>query len=241
MQWISKISLWELKSIKYWCKLLQKSPDSIVRKAYDLSVSLHNGGFKSWASNVFDILKSCKLEDIFENPPNNEQIVRIPMIVKKNLEDMYKSQWSISMNRMSKLESYCMYKINFGFEPYLYLYNKGYRQALSRFRMSSHTLEIEGGRWRRKEREERICLYCTSGSVESEIHALLHCSKHNRERLEFLEHIERLNLSDIIESKSYNELFCNIMSSNDPDVLHVLSKFISNIFRNRLEHDEVQW
>ncbi len=35
-------------------------------------------------------------------------------------------------------------------EKYLYIFNKNHRQALSRFRQSSHNLEVEKGRWRRK-------------------------------------------------------------------------------------------
>ncbi len=62
-----------------------------------------------------------------------------------------------------------------------FIYNKAHMQSLSRFHRSVHTLEIEWGRWRRRDREERLCLYCDTVTVETEIHALLHCLKYNND------------------------------------------------------------
>ncbi len=67
----------------------------------------------------------------------------------------------------------------------LFLYDKAHRQSLSQFCTSAHTLEIERGRWRRREREERLCLYRNTNNVETEMHALPQCSKHNDVRLEY--------------------------------------------------------
>ena len=47
-----------------------------------------------------------------------------------------------------------------------------YRIAYTRLRLSSHHLRIETGRWSRMPRERRLC---QCGSVQDEIHVVLHC------------------------------------------------------------------
>ena len=48
------------------------------------------------------------------------------------------------------------------------------RVAYSRFRLSSHRLRVETGRWSRIPRELRTCP-CTEGVVQDEEHVLFHC------------------------------------------------------------------
>ena len=43
-----------------------------------------------------------------------------------------------------------------------------------RFRLGSHNLPIEKGRWSRLERKDRLCSACNV--VGDEVHALYHCS-----------------------------------------------------------------
>jgi hypothetical protein len=47
------------------------------------------------------------------------------------------------------------------------------RLTLTRFRLSSHNLAIEKGRWTRKPREERLCPTCNV--VQDELHAVREC------------------------------------------------------------------
>ena len=63
-------------------------------------------------------------------------------------------------------------------EPYIELVqNLNQRSFLTRFRISSHRLRIETGRWTfpKTAYEDRICLYCSSGEVDSEIHCITQC------------------------------------------------------------------
>ena len=62
-----------------------------------------------------------------------------------------------------KLRTYSRFKTVFKFEPYLNIIrNRQTRSCFSRFRMSSHDLEIERGRYDSKPKppEERLCPYC---------------------------------------------------------------------------------
>ena len=84
-----------------------------------------------------------------------------------------------------KLRTYSRFKTVFKFEPYLNtIRNKQIRSCFSRFRMSSHDLEIERGRYDSKPKppEERLCSYCrTLGSSlsEDEVHFFSVCPMYN--------------------------------------------------------------
>jgi len=227
----------QCKTIKYWCKLLCKSPNCLARKAYNIMVRLHNIGFKTWATEIFNILKICNLQDSFSYPPSQEQLLKLPATVQKHLENIYLVKWTETIQTMSKLDTYCLFKSNFGLENYLFLYNKADRQSLSRFRMSAHTLEVERGRWREKDRNDRLCLYCETNSVETEKHALLQCPKHNGDRLKFYEFLEQNNTADILAAQNEDQFFLEIITCLDTGVLHALAKFVNTIFKNRLETD----
>ena len=61
------------------------------------------------------------------------------------------------------------------FESYLdILKNQKQRKIYSKFRLSSHDLEIERGRYESKSTpvNQRICKLCSDGKVEDEFHFL---------------------------------------------------------------------
>ena len=58
--------------------------------------------------------------------------------------------------------------------------------ALTRFRISAHSLAIETGRHHRKARRERKCIYCNMNVIESEYHFLLICPLYNDIRTKYL-------------------------------------------------------
>ena len=77
---------------------------------------------------------------------------------------------------MTMLDQYCKYKTEFKFEPYLVnIVNDKLRKCLTQFRLSSHNLRIEVGRYSNEPRENRLCKCCTQNVVESEYHFLLCC------------------------------------------------------------------
>ena len=50
------------------------------------------------------------------------------------------------------------------------------RSLLAQFRSGVLPLRIETGRYRNERLDRRICEFCHSGSVEDELHFLLHCN-----------------------------------------------------------------
>ena len=64
--------------------------------------------------------------------------------------------------------------------------NKRFRITLSRFRLSSHKLEIERGRHHNIDRENRICIFCNLKAIENEYHFLLVCPLYRDIRKQYL-------------------------------------------------------
>ena len=69
-----------------------------------------------------------------------------------------------------------------------------------RFRVGSHYLPIETGRWCRKQRDERLCTNC--GTIGDEEHVIYHCSLIDREGIELTDEI-----NDIWRQPEIYELF----------------------------------
>ena len=59
-----------------------------------------------------------------------------------------------------------------------------------RFRVGSHYLPIETGRWNRKLPHERVCVNC--GVIGDEEHAIYSCSLVSRDDIVFLDEISKL-------------------------------------------------
>ena len=59
-----------------------------------------------------------------------------------------------------------------------------------RFRVGSHHLPIETGRWSRKDRSERLCTNC--GTIGDEEHAIYHCTLLRRDDIHDLEEIGKV-------------------------------------------------
>ena len=77
------------------------------------------------------------------------------------------------------MSSYCTYKHEFEYENYLdHISDNKLRISLTKFRLSSHNLEIETGRYDNIPREERFCKNCSMKAVETEYHFLLVCPKY---------------------------------------------------------------
>ena len=117
--------------------------------------------------------------------------------------------------------SYCIFKHEFVPEKYLSLqFENKYKVALTRFRVSSHDLFIETGRYENPtiERTQRLCKSCNMKQIEDEFHFLLVCPKYRELRRKYLKpyfcHWPTLRKFD------------NLMSSTTYKTVLNLSKFI---------------
>ena len=138
----------------------------------------------------------------------------------------------LRVNCINRLARVKLIKTNFGIESYLSLVTKKkYRNAITRFRASSHTLEIERGRWTNPITpiDNRLCTLCQS--VEDEIHFLFHCRLYTENRIILFDKINQYSpgFAGLNQNAKLIFLFTNQSSS----ILTWLGKFIYDSFIKR--------
>ncbi len=134
-----------------------------------------------------------------------------------------------------KLRTYKLFKEEFKFENYLRsTKNLNHTLALFHFRISSHNLRIETGRYTRPKIpvNQRMCIYCTFQAVETESHFLVECSLFIKERMEFLEAVNiYLPVNNNYATNEHK--FVDIMSCDEKFVTDALGKFIYTCLNKR--------
>ena len=152
--------------IRYWIKLLTLNDSCLPKKIYcmlknDTNGRTYNG--LNWAYQIKSMLDRIGLSNIWVQ----QFEITIPYnLIKQRISDMYKQSWNSSINNSNRLEMYLRFKHEFNMEDYLdFIKEKKYRFALTRFRLSSHDLAIERGRYENIARIDRICVFCNSNFV----------------------------------------------------------------------------
>jgi len=98
-------------------------------------------------------------------------------LFKKNLQNQFEVYRLEVVNKDAfnpsngNLRLYSKIKIEFGHEPYLKIIkNVKQRVAVTKMRISSQSLPIETGRYRKIAKDERICPFCES-SIGGDFHS----------------------------------------------------------------------
>ena len=101
------------------------------------------------------------------------------------------------------MRTYKLFKQNFGIEPYLeQLSDRDLRKCLCSFRISTHRLRIERGRYYREKPEERLCNSCNK--IENEMHFLCECYKYDTLRMKMFGSIDHLDFARGTNIKTYD-------------------------------------
>ncbi len=108
------------------------------------------------------------------------------------------------------------------------------RNIIAKFRLSSHNLEIEEGRYIKPHKipvNERFCQLCNYGLIEDEIHFVLVCESYNDIRELFFSKISSLinnfyNLENGAKIKA-------LLASKNHTILVWFAKFLKCCFQRR--------
>ena len=108
--------------------------------------------------------------------------------------------------------------------------SRNQRRSLCKFRISNHKLEIEQGHHKNISADKRTCKLCNNG-VENEIHFLFKCSD-----LEKMRKILSMsyNLYPNTENLSDTDKFIWLMTTEDPDMPHLLQQLLSSLSEERI-------
>ena len=169
--------------IKYWIRLLYAEDDSLLNLAHSEVSNLMENGTITWLNYIKLILQELNLSYIY-NSPTSFKPSQIVHKVATNLEMYIRSRWSLKMNLdtrrkncNNKLRTYRKFKYIYSYERYLDLIKDvKLRRTLAQFRTSSHTLNIEKGRYNNTPEEERTCPFCPN-LIENEEHFLISWKK----------------------------------------------------------------
>lgn len=67
-------------------------------------------------------------------------------ILSKRLKDQFVQEWYETLCNQPKLNNFILFKTDFKYEKYIKIINNGnHRKQLTKFRLSSHCLEVEVG------------------------------------------------------------------------------------------------
>ena len=214
--------------IKYWVKLPHMDPNRYPRQCYNMLKGLDELGRKTWAGSIKLLLFSLGFGFVWiaQDVGDSNQFMNI---IKIRLKDIYSQKWHDSLINTSKTDTYKCYKSLLTPEKYLsinlqYLY----KQALAKFRTSTHDLMIEKGRHIGLDRNYRYCHYCRCKGIsviESEFHFLFECCAYNDVRENIFGSILPNHIDQIF--------FYQIMSTENPAIIRKLAKFIHTAFEIR--------
>lgn len=139
--------------------------------------------------------------------------------------------WKNKILESRKATSFCKYKTNINLENYLGLkFNIRHRKAISRFRMSNHSLLIEKGRHSNIERTERKCYFCRN-KIEDESHFLIICPLYTPQR-KLLESVCK-EVCTRYDTYTEEQKFIFLMSNENKGIIKALGKYIFDSFSFR--------
>jgi hypothetical protein len=185
--------------VKYWWNIVSGSHARLRYVAYAflriiVNENLYITGYhRNWAREVRDILYSIGFMGIWNNEFISVSKEVFVAKVKSALVDLYIHDWYVAISQQDKCYMFRLYKTVFQHELYLSICIGKYRTALTRLRLSSHSLGIELGRYPpRIPRDQRICLYCNVNDIDDEFHFVLKCTLHDELRTRYIPRTYRI-------------------------------------------------
>jgi hypothetical protein len=157
------------------------------------------------------------------------------------LFELYEQRWWADLNRehavhghgRNKLRTYWTFKESFEPEKYVKkIMSRVHRRAFALFRCGVAPIGIETGRYRGLPEDQRLCPFCTDGSVEDELHVLLKCPLYADLQTSLIDAFTRdvLAFSQLADDRKLAEILAgNIL-------IHETAKTCSQILDRRRSH-----
>ena len=213
-----------LSLLKFWHRTTLMPSNTLVRQALG-TISQPDCTFSEWISTVKVLLSYLGLDEYFHNPliTNTANFTKICAgKLKEKVIEQWQASISDNMGRQNtqgnKLRFYKIFKKHFCREPYLeFITNFHLRKQVAKFRCSDHSLEIEIGRHKKIQADQRFCKFCVS-KVETELHFLNECPAYNNVRQIFLRNYDNWQ---------------TIIKCEDKITAHCLAIFLTKAFHHR--------
>ncbi len=210
--------------IKYWIKVVNSENIKYIKCTYNtiMQYNENNPRKVNWVSLVQKLLSELGFYEVWINQGVGDNNLFL-YLFKQRLHDNYKQDLHARLSISPKARFYILFE-NFGFKTYLNLdITKKFRICISKLRLSSHSLEIEKGRYKKPNPvpvNERKCPECDV--LEDEFHFLLECKKYHHLRCTYIQRYywNRPSVPKLIA----------LLTSERTQEIRKLSKFIYNAF-----------
>lgn len=187
--WIKLAARRDLLRLNFWLRVLCWDLRRLGRIAYGVGVECKRAN--TWAAGVHRALRKYHLEDLWnggrvdgviDQPTRRRWSERIKVAVWEFEE----KEWLARMQEKKKLSEYRAVKTKLQREAYLGIaQNSLERKMYTQLRLGCLQIRVETGRWIGEKREDRLCMVCMSGKVETERHCMLECPMYDDLREEW--------------------------------------------------------
>ena len=170
-----------IRMIKYFLHLkdLVVKGNKVIEDGITESINLVRNRHECWLAAVLFIFKTAGIDFDLNQllMLENENIIKE---VKDKCRHMFEDKFFNEIRNSSRLLIYQDLKKKFEIEPCIneVKYYK-YRSAITKFRISAHSLPIERGRWISVHGNKRICPLCIDNDLCDERHYIFHCTNVN--------------------------------------------------------------
>ena len=238
--------------LKYRISLDQR-PSSLVGQALTEMSSMTSKGQDCWLNRVDTIMNLLKI---------NHSDHTLSKVASRKFSSSLKSKfdifWKKKVNEIkhvnndhlnhNKLRVYSTLKSSFKSEPYLeFVRNRNQRSALTRLRISAHSLATETGRRARPKipYNQRFCTFCHTENftlpnqtctpdirlVDSEAHFLIVCARFINTRSHFFNKLEQLIPG--FKLMDENQKFLTILCPTNAQRSKLVNRYIKFMFEKR--------
>jgi hypothetical protein len=212
------------KNVQYFLKLQSIKNNSILSEAYKVSGWLNS----TWFSTCSKLVQAFNLE-ISNKSSNSTPYKGAIKSLKKEICAKYMEKFFIDIQKSNKLDIYKQVKKCYKMESYLCsIKNISNRAALSKLRLSAHTLPIE--KLRGKEpRENRYCIACGNTTLGDEKHVLLECPHPSLVKHRFKFYCKLNQLYPGFSQFSNESKLILILMGHDNSMFNICAEFIEAI------------
>lgn len=235
-------TLSELGRVPLVCIILFRTVKYLLQKLNvpaNLLVSsvLINMKFCNSSNNIPNIMKqilnTLGLWDLSKDATTKYKIQSVIHKLKLKTREAYNKYVSHTSKNDAKLEHYwSIRKIHTAMPTYIKeIQNVKFRQALTKFRLASHSLPIETGRWHNVPRAHRLCKLCNINAIGDELHCSLSCSHNDisRWRTQLFNNI--IEISPQFDLLSKQQQFYYLLHAGDSNInqMGIFGKFLHQI------------
>jgi hypothetical protein len=206
--------------LKNWHRIHKKSEaNSVVLKIHQMASELN----LPWP-----LMNKNKLDSVGISPES--EIANIHRVAFEKLkENFHQQSFDEISSEHSKLRTYAKLKTVTGLEEYLNsVENVRDRTALTKIRLSNHSLMIEKGRHQGLQENERLCPFCDN-EIENEFHFVMECNTFDVLRQQLF--IEMMGTDNVFNELDDNEKFIFILSK--PEASKIAGEYLNKTLQIR--------